>query len=104
MNIDEMQAGREIPEWIRIDTHTSLYPKWRSLCVRCQSRKVGKKKECISWAKEHAENCEGATCEVCGHVFPGQSWDNCPICKESACAYNRMLDQRAALKVLGVDA
>ena len=72
----------ELPEWIRIDSHVSIRG-FRTLCLRCQNRNVGKLKECKEWARVHAGECKGATCEKCGHIYEGFSWDKCPKCSYS---------------------
>jgi hypothetical protein len=69
-----------LPDWICVDSHTSIYPDYRALCLRCQDREVGKLKTCKSWAETHAKECKGAECENCGHVYEGYSWDRCPKC------------------------
>lgn len=69
-----------IPDWISIESHASLCPSWKGLCLKCQSRRIGKKRECIEWAEKHEKECKGAVCEKCGTMYKGLSWDRCPAC------------------------
>jgi len=78
-NWEVINKTTEFPEWIIIDSHVSIRG-FRALCLRCQSRNVGKLKECKEWTKNHISECKGATCQECGHVYEGFSRDRCPKC------------------------